>query len=111
MDVIANIVLPEAKLAREAKLCYAVIACAPNYDCWHESEESVTVEMVVGNLSANVANAQRILRSVAQKIPADRSANTCECPSVLSTAIMTERSRIPAEAKEKYSLLIGKYLS
>ena len=111
MDIIGMTALPEAKLAREAELCYAMVACATDYDCWHESEESVTVEMVVGNLSANVANAQRILRSVAQKIPADRSANTCECPSALSTAIMTERSRIPAEAKEKYSLLIGKYLS
>jgi len=90
---------------------WGMVACATDYDCWHESEESVTVEMVVGNLSANVANAQRILRSVAQKIPADRSANTCECPGALSAAIMTERSRIPAEAKEKYSLLIGKYLS
>ena len=111
MDIIGMTALPEAKLAREAELCYAMVACATDYDCWHESEESVTVEMVVGNLSANVANAQRILRSVAQKIPADRSANTCECPGALSTAIMTERSRIPAEAKEKYSLLIGKYLS
>ena len=111
MDIIGMTALPEAKLAREAELCYAMVACATDYDCWHESEESVTVEMVVGNLSANVANAQRILRSVAQKIPADRSANTCECPGALSTAIMTERSTIPAEAKEKYSLLIGKYLS
>ena len=111
MDIIGMTALPEAKLAREAELCYAMVACATDYDCWHESKESVTVEMVVGNLSANVANAQRILRSVAQKIPADRSANTCECPGALSAAIMTERSRIPAEAKEKYSLLIGKYLS
>src|SRR6184192_3889374 len=111
MDVIGMTALPEAKLAREAELCYAVIACATDYDCWHESEESVTIEMVIGNLTANVTNAQRILRGVAQKIPADRSANTCECPGALSAAIMTERSRIPAEAKEKYSLLIGKYLS
>lgn len=111
MDMIGMTALPEAKLAREAELCYAMVACATDYDSWHEFEESVTVEMVVGNLSANVANAQRILRSVAQKIPADRSANACECPHALSTAIMTERSRIPAEAKEKYSLLIGKYLS
>src|SRR6266700_159005 len=82
-----------------------------NYVCWHESEESVTVELVLSNLSANVANAQRILRSVARKIPADRSANTCSCPHALAAAILTDRSRIPAEAKEKYSLLVGKYLS
>jgi 5'-methylthioadenosine phosphorylase len=67
--------------------------------------------MVIGNLSANVANAQRILRSVAKKIPADRSANTCECPSALANAILTDRSKIPGEVKEKYSLLIGKYLA
>ena len=73
--------LPEAKLAREAELCYAMIACVTDYDCWHESEESVTVEMVIGNLSANMANAQRILRSAAGKIPADRSANACGCSS------------------------------
>ena len=111
MDIIGMTALPEAKLAREAELCYAMIACATDYDCWHESEESVTVEMVIGNLSANVANAQRILRSVAHKIPSDRAANTCGCSTALSTAIMTDPSRIPSEAKEKYSLLIGKYLA
>jgi 5'-methylthioadenosine phosphorylase len=111
MDIIGMTALPEAKLAREAELCYATIACATDYDSWHESEEPVTVEMVIGNLSANIANAQRILRSVAKKIPADRSANTCECPGALATAILTDRSRIPGEVKEKYSLLIGKYLA
>src|SRR5436853_4071156 len=97
MDIIGMTALPEAKLAREAELCYATIACATDYDSWHESEASVTVEMVIGNLSANVANAQRILRSVAKKIPADRSANTCECPHALATAILTDRSKISAE--------------
>ncbi len=111
MDIIGMTALPEAKLAREAELCYAMVACATDYDCWHESEESVTVEMVIGNLSANVANAQRILRSIAHKIPADRSANTCGCSSALASAIMTDHSKIPVAAKEKYSLLIGKYLS
>jgi 5'-methylthioadenosine phosphorylase len=110
MDIIGMTALPEAKLAREAELCYAIIACATDYDSWHEAEESVTVEMVIGNLSANVANAQRILRSVARKIPPDRSANTCECPSALSTAIMTDPGKIPPATREKYSLLIGKYM-
>jgi 5'-methylthioadenosine phosphorylase len=110
MDIIGMTALPEAKLAREAEMCYSIIACITDYDCWHESEESVTVEMVINNLSANVTNAQRILRAVAQKIPADRSANTCECPTALSTAILTDRASIPAEAKERYDLLIGKYL-
>src|SRR2546421_5632233 len=111
MDIIGMTALPEAKLAREAELCYATIACATDYDVWHESEQSVTVEMVIGNLSANVANAQRILRLVAQKIPADRNANTCGCPGALENAILTDRSLIPEEVKEKYSLLSGKYLA
>lgn len=101
--------LPEAKLAREAELCYATIACATDYDCWHESAESVTVEMVIGNLGANVANAQRILQSVAQKIPAERSA--CDCEHALATSIITDPATISAAAKEKYQLLIGKYLA
>jgi len=108
MDIIGMTALPEAKLAREAELCYATIACATDYDSWHESKESVTVEMVVSNLSANVANAQRILRSIASKIPADRSANTCGCPSALANSILTDPARIPAAVKEKYSLLIGR---
>lgn len=111
MDIIGMTALPEAKLAREAELCYAVIACATDYDCWHETEESVTVEMVIGNLSANVANAQRILQKVAQRIPADRSGLACGCASALATAIITDRSLIPAEVKERYSLLLGKYLA
>ncbi len=109
MDIIGMTALPEAKLAREAELCYATIACATDYDCWHESAESVTVEMVIGNLGANVANAQRILQSVAQKIPDERS--TCDCEHALATAIITDSATIPAAAKEKYQLLIGKYLA
>ncbi len=111
MDIIGMTALPEAKLAREAELCYATIACATDYDCWHESEASVTVEMVIANLSANVANAQRILRDVAQKIPADRATVACDCADALAMAIITDRSLIPAEVKEKYDLLIGKYIS
>ncbi len=101
MDIIGMTALPEAKLAREAELCYATIACATDYDCWRESEESVTVEMVISNLNANVTNAQRILRNVAKKIPADRSTNTCECPSALASAILTDRSKIPARGERE----------
>jgi 5'-methylthioadenosine phosphorylase len=111
MDIIGMTALPEAKLAREAEMCYAIIACATDYDCWHEDAESVTVEMVISNLSANVANAQRILRDVAQKIPADRSEAACDCANSLATAIITDRSLMSVEVKEKYSLLIGKYIS
>jgi 5'-methylthioadenosine phosphorylase len=111
MDLIGMTALPEAKLAREAELCYSIIACATDYDCWHESAESVTVEMVVSNLSANIANAQRILRDVAQKIPADREHTGCGCSHALANAIMTDRAAIPAEMKQKYALLVGKYLN
>jgi 5'-methylthioadenosine phosphorylase len=110
MDIIGMTALPEARLAREAELCYATIACITDYDSWHEAEEPVTVEMVVNNLGANVANAQRILRAVARKVPVDRSSSTCECPSSLSAAIMTAPGAISEALREKYDLLIGKYL-
>ena len=70
----------------------------------------MTVEMVLGNLNANVTNAQRILTSIARKIPSDRSANTCGCPNALETSIITDSNKIPTEVIERYSLLIGKYL-
>src|SRR5436305_4356712 len=110
MDIIGMTALPEAKLAREAELCYATIACATDYDCWHESEASVTVEVVLNNLAANTANALRILQAVAAKIPADRAGLRCGCAHALENAILTDRSLIPAEVKEKYNLLIGKYV-
>jgi 5'-methylthioadenosine phosphorylase len=110
VDVIGMTALPEAKLAREAELCYATIACATDYDVWHDTAESVSVEMVIGNLMKNVANAQRIIRAVAKRIPTDRTQNVCECPHALENAILTDRSRIPADAREKYHLLAGKYL-
>ncbi|HLV99598.1 MAG TPA: S-methyl-5'-thioadenosine phosphorylase [Ktedonobacterales bacterium] len=111
VDVIGMTALPEAKLAREAELCYATIACATDYDVWHDTAESVTVEMVIGNLMKNVANAQRIIRAVAKRIPTDRAQNACACPHALESAILTDRSRIPADVREKYRLLAGKYLS
>ena len=111
MDIIGMTALPEAKLAREAELCYATIACATDYDCWHESEESVTVEMVIGHLNANVTNAQRILRLIAQQIPSTRTGQPCGCAQALAASIVTDPSLISAEVKEKYQLLIGKYIS
>ena len=110
MDIVGMTALPEAKLAREAELCYAMIACATDYDCWHESEAPVTVEMVLGNLMAFVTNAARILSSIASKITSDRSTNTFACSHALESSIITERDKIPTAVKEKYSLLIGKYL-
>jgi 5'-methylthioadenosine phosphorylase len=106
-DIIGMTALPEAKLAREAQLCYATIACVTDYDVWHESEQPVTVEMVVANLSRNVANAQRIVRQVARALPADRSAATCTCAHALQDAVMTDLAHVTPEQRERYGLLLG----
>jgi 5'-methylthioadenosine phosphorylase len=111
MDIIGMTALPEAKLTREAELDYAIIACATDYDCWHESEEAVTVEMVVGNLNANVANAQRILRGVARKVAANPELLAGEYANALAGAIMTDPRLISPAVRAKYQLLIGKYLA
>ena len=103
--------IPEAKLAREAELCYASIASVTDYDVWHESEEPVTVEMVVGNLQHNVANAQRIIRELVTRLPSDRSTSTCDCAHALESAIQTDRAAIAPQAREKYGLLLEKYLA
>ena len=109
-DIIGMTALPEAKLAREAELCYSTIACVTDYDVWRESEETVTVEMVVANLQKNVANAQRIIRTVAGRLPADRSASPCGCSSALANAILTNPAAISASTHERYALLLNKYL-
>ncbi|HEY7850800.1 MAG TPA: S-methyl-5'-thioadenosine phosphorylase [Ktedonobacterales bacterium] len=107
-DIIGMTALPEAKLAREAQLCYSTIACVTDYDVWRSSEEPVTVEMVVANLSRNVATAQRIIRQVAHApLPADRSAATCGCASALANAVMTERALLTPELRARYALLLG----
>ncbi len=110
-DLIGMTALPEAKLAREAELCYATIACVTDYDAWHESEQPVTVEMVIANLQKNVANAQRIIRTVATQLPSDRSSSPCTCASALNNAIITDPTAIPGEVRERYALLLEKYLA
>jgi 5'-methylthioadenosine phosphorylase len=113
-DIIGMTALPEAKLAREAELHYAMIACVTDYDVWHESAETVTVETVVANLSHNVENARRIIRGAAERIAAGaRTVATpaCECEHALEHAIMTDPSLISAPLRDRYGLLIGKYLA
>ncbi|MBI4498935.1 MAG: S-methyl-5'-thioadenosine phosphorylase [Chloroflexi bacterium] len=107
-DVIGMTALPEAKLAREAELCYATLACVTDYDVWHETEEDVTVEMVIGNLLQNVATAKAILQAVADRIPDERP---CPCPTALANAIVTSRDAIPPETRQRLALLVDKYLS
>jgi len=110
-DIIGMTAIPEAKLAREAELHYAMVACVTDYDVWHEASETVTVEMVVANLSRNVENAKRIIRAVAQRIPAAGAPLTCGCAEALSNAIQTDRSMISAPVRQKYELFVSKYLA
>jgi 5'-methylthioadenosine phosphorylase len=102
--------LPEAKLAREAELHYAAIACVTDYDVWHESGESVTVEMVVNNLRRNVENAKRIIRGVVPQLALAGGSDSCGCASALENAIMTDPALISDALRSRYGLLIGKYL-
>lgn len=108
-DIIGMTALPEAKLAREAEICYATLACITDYDVWRESDETVTVEMVVANLQRNIANAQRIVRAVARDLPATRDA--CGCGAALTNAIMTDLAQVTAEQRERYGLLLGARLA
>ncbi|MBI5419309.1 MAG: S-methyl-5'-thioadenosine phosphorylase [Deltaproteobacteria bacterium] len=107
VDVIGMTNMPEAKLAREAELCYATLALATDYDCWHESEEDVSVEAILSVLKKNVENSKRIIREIARRLPGKGS---CRCGEALRYAIITDRGRIPATARKRLSLLIGKYL-
>jgi 5'-methylthioadenosine phosphorylase len=106
-DVIGMTNLQEAKLAREAEICYATMAMVTDYDCWHESHDDVTVEQIVAVLHQNAANAAKVVRTAVAAMPTDRS---CACGSALRYAILTQRDAIPAATKEKLNLLIGKYL-
>ena len=108
VDVIGMTALPEAKLAREAELCYATLAFATDYDVWHESEAAVTVEMVVRNLLANVEMGKQIIRAALPQVAQERR---CPCASALADAIITQRERIPAAARERLQLFLGKYLT
>ena len=107
VDVIGMTNMPEAKLAREAELCYATMALVTDYDCWHASEESVTVEMILATLHNNVAQAKRVLRAA---VPAVAELRTCPCGSALQYAIVTAPERISAAMRKRLQPLIGKYL-
>ena len=113
-DLVGMTAIPEAKLAREAELHYATIACVTDYDVWHESSESVTVEMVVANLRQNVENAKRIIRKVVGLLSSSSSSlgaqASCGCASALHNAIMTDPALIPPFVRDRYRLLVGKYL-
>ncbi|HIN25286.1 MAG TPA: S-methyl-5'-thioadenosine phosphorylase [Dehalococcoidia bacterium] len=107
-DIIGMTALPEAKLAREAEICYATMAWITDYDCWHQTSESVTVEMVIANLMKNVATSKALLRQV---IPTLGGARDCPCESALRDAIITQKEQIPEELKQKLAPVTGRYLS
>jgi 5'-methylthioadenosine phosphorylase len=107
VDVIGMTNLQEAKLCREAELCYATVAMATDYDCWHESEEDVTVEAILEVMRVNVAHASELIRRVVPLLGAQRG---CPCKDALRYAILTAPERIPAAARDRLGLLIEKYL-
>ena len=107
MDIIGMTNLQEAKLAREAEICYATLALVTDYDCWHPDHDEVTVEMIVGNLIRNAETAQAVVRAVVERLPVDRA---CECATALASAIITRPEAIPPARREELAPLVAKYL-
>jgi len=107
-DVIGMTNATEAKLAREAEICYATVAMISDYDCWHPQHDAVTVAQIIDNLNRNAENAQNVIREAVRAMPAGRS---CKCGSALAHAIVTERACIPAATRRRLAALVGKYLS
>src|SRR5215471_9204179 len=107
MDVIGMTNLQEAKLAREAEICYVTVAMVTDYDCWHPHHDSVTVDQIVAVLLKNAENACQVVRHTVASMPAKRS---CKCGSALAHAILTDRDKIPADARKKLQLILDKYL-
>lgn len=108
VDVIGMTNLQEAKLAREAEICYATMALVTDYDCWHASEEAVSVEQIMGYLRANAEIAQKILRAAIPRVSARN--RTCLCATALQYAIVTDPAQIPVKTKEDLAPIIGKYI-
>ena len=107
MDVIGMTNLQEAKLAREAEVCYVTVAMVTDYDCWHPHHDSVTVDQIVAVLLKNAENACKVVRETVAAMPEGRS---CKCAAALAHAILTDRDKIPAVTRQKLKLILGKYL-
>jgi len=108
MDVIGMTNLQEAKLAREAEMCYVTVAMVTDYDCWHEGHEAVTVSEIIDNLVQNAENAAKVVAATVAAMPESR---TCKCGSALKHALITSPAAVPDETRKKLELLVGKYLS
>jgi 5'-methylthioadenosine phosphorylase len=107
MDIIGMTNLQEAKLAREAEICYATIALVTDYDCWHPDHDSVTVDMIVQNLVANAKTAQQVIAEAVSRLPHPR---TCECATALQHAIITRPEHVPEQVKRHLAPIVGKYI-
>ncbi len=107
MDVIGMTNLQEAKLAREAEICYLTVAMVTDYDCWHPEHDSVTVDQIIAVLMKNAENAAHVVKETVAAMPGTRS---CKCGSALAHAILTERDKVPAATRRKLSLILDKYL-
>ena len=107
VDVIGMTNLQEAKLAREAELCYVTVAMVTDYDCWHPHHDSVTVEQIVAVLVKNAENACNVVREAVAVMPKERA---CKCGSALAHAILTDRGKIPPSTRERLKLILGKYV-
>ena len=107
MDIIGMTNMPEARLAREAEICYTTLAAVTDYDCWHETEESVTIDAIIENLKKNVDSSKKILKTAILKIDAKKK---CACQEALKYAIITDPKAISAEKKKNLGPIIGKYI-
>src|SRR2546421_5619631 len=107
-EVIGMTNLTEAKLAREAEICYATIAMITDFDCWHPEHESVTAAIIMATLVQNAENAQKVLRTAVRELPAGRS---CKCASALQHALVTDLKIVPKATKKRLAAIIGKYIS
>src|SRR5262249_42787022 len=108
MDVIGMTNLQEAKLAREAEICYATLALVTDYDCWHPDHDSVTVDLIVANLMKNAETAKKTIADAVGRIQGPR---TCACKDALATAIITRPEHVPDQTKQELAPIIGKYIS
>lgn len=108
MDIIGMTNMPEAKLAREAEICFATLAMVTDYDCWYEKcEEEVSMDLVINNMKKNIETAKAIIKMIAHDMPDRRE---CECGSMLRHAFVTPKEMIPADTRRKLDIIIGKYL-
>jgi 5'-methylthioadenosine phosphorylase len=108
MDIIGMTNLQEAKLAREAEICYCTVAMVTDYDCWHPEHDAVTVDQIIATLHKNAENAAKVVKHAIEAMPAP---GDCSCKSALKNAIITDRTKVPAETLAKLEIIVGKYFS